>query len=92
MGSIETASSRDGAPIAYERGGESPPLVLVHGTTSDHSTWELVQPELQKHFTVYAMDRQGRGESGGGSAGNVRARGCAVLDSGPGCEQNEWGR
>ena len=66
MGSTETVTSRDGTPVAYERGGEGPPLVLVHGTTSDHSTWELVQPELQKHFTVYAMDRRGRGESGGG--------------------------
>jgi pimeloyl-ACP methyl ester carboxylesterase len=68
MGSMETVTSRDGTPIAYERSGEGPPLVLVHGTTSDHSTWELVLPELQKHFTVYAMDRRGRGESGGGGS------------------------
>jgi pimeloyl-ACP methyl ester carboxylesterase len=65
MASMETVASRDGTPIAYERGGEGPPLVLVHGTTSDHLTWELVLPELQKHFTVYAIDRRGRGESGG---------------------------
>jgi pimeloyl-ACP methyl ester carboxylesterase len=66
MGSMDTVTSTDGTPIAYERSGEGPPLVLVHGTTSDHSTWELVLPELQKHFTVYAMDRRGRGESGSG--------------------------
>ncbi len=66
MGSMQTVTSRDGTPIAYERGGQGPPLVLVHGTTSHHLTWELVQPELQKHFTVYAIDRRGRGESGGG--------------------------
>jgi pimeloyl-ACP methyl ester carboxylesterase len=66
MGSMETVTSRDGTPIAYERGGEGPPLVLLHGTTSDHSTWELVLPALQKHFTVYAVDRRGRGESGSG--------------------------
>ena len=66
MGSMETVTSRDGTPIAYERGGEGPPLVLVHGTTADHLTWELVLPELQKHFTVYAIYRRGRGESGGG--------------------------
>jgi pimeloyl-ACP methyl ester carboxylesterase len=58
MDNMEMVTSRDGTPIAYERGGEGPPLVLVHGTTSDHSTWELVQPELHKHFTVYAMDRR----------------------------------
>ncbi|HSL01718.1 MAG TPA: alpha/beta hydrolase [Rubrobacteraceae bacterium] len=73
MGGIATRTSnpasvisRDGTPIAYERSGEGPPLVLVHGTTSDHLTWELVLPELQRHFTVYAIDRRGRGESGGG--------------------------
>ena len=71
MDNMEMVTSRDGTPIAYERGGEGPPPVLVHGTTSDHSTWELVQPELHKHFTVYAMDRRGRGESGGGSAYNI---------------------
>ena len=57
MGGMESVTSRDGTPIAYDRGDEGPPLVLVHGTTSDHSTWELVLPELQKHFTVYAIDR-----------------------------------
>ena len=66
MGNMETVTSRDGTPIAYERSGEGPPLILVHGTTSDHFTWELVLPELQKHFTVYAIDRRGRGESGSG--------------------------
>ncbi len=29
-----------------------------------HRGWELVLPELQKHFTAYAMVRRGRGESG----------------------------
>jgi pimeloyl-ACP methyl ester carboxylesterase len=71
MGSMETVTSRDSTPIAYERGGEGPPLVLVHGTTSDHLTWELVLPELQKHFTVYTMDRRGRGESGGGDGSRI---------------------
>ena len=64
MGSMETVTSKDGTPIAYERSGEGPPLVMVHGTTADHLTWEPVLPELQRHFTVYAMDRRGRGESG----------------------------
>jgi pimeloyl-ACP methyl ester carboxylesterase len=68
MGSMETVTSRDGTPIAYKRSGEGPPLVLVHGTTSDHSTWELVLPELQRHFTLYAVDQRSRGESGGGGS------------------------
>ena len=60
---METVISSDGTPIAYERSGEGPPLVLVHGMVSSHRTWELVLPELRKHFTAYAMVRRGRGES-----------------------------
>jgi len=72
MGGMVTVTSRDGTPIAYERSGNGPPLVLVHGTTSDRTTWDLVLPELQKHFTVYAMDRRGRGESrDGGSSYDI---------------------
>jgi len=86
MGSVETVTSKDGTPIAYERSGEGPPLVLVHGTTVDHLTWEFVQPELQRHFTIYAMDRRGRGGSGdgGGSAYDIEREFedvVAVIDS-----------
>jgi pimeloyl-ACP methyl ester carboxylesterase len=58
------ATSRDGTPIAYWRSGSGPPLVLVHGTTADHTRWAGVLPSLQRHFTVYAMERRGRGGSG----------------------------
>lgn len=61
---METITSADGTPIAYERTGNGPPLVLVHGTTADHTRWEPVRPAFEEHFTVYAMDRRGRGESG----------------------------
>ncbi len=64
---METVTSRDGTPIAYERSGEGPPLVLVHGMTTTHRSFELVLPELQEHFTVCAMDRRGRGGSGDGA-------------------------
>lgn len=61
---METVTSRDGTPIAYWRSGSGPPLVLVHGTTADHSRWAGVLPELERHYTVYAVDRRGRGGSG----------------------------
>ena len=54
----------DGNPIAYQHSGNGPPLVLVHGTTADHTRWQLVLAALEQHFTVYAMDRRGPGESG----------------------------
>ncbi len=56
--------SKDGTRIAYERSGTGPPLVLVHGTGIDHSYWDLLVPILATDFTVYAVDRRGRGQSG----------------------------
>ncbi len=63
-GEVETITSRDGTRIAYRRGGEGPPLVLVHGTAADHGRWKPVLPALEERFTVYAIDRRGRGGSG----------------------------
>lgn len=61
---MDTITSTDGTPIAFERTGRGPPMVLVHGTTLDHTSWDLVRPGFEDHFTVYAMDRRGCGESG----------------------------
>ena len=60
---LET-KSKDGTRIAFERTGQGPPLVLVHGTTADHTRWAPVLGELEARFTVHAMDRRGRGASG----------------------------
>jgi pimeloyl-ACP methyl ester carboxylesterase len=48
--------------------GASPvtPLLLVHGTGSDHTTWRVTGPLLAIGRPVYAMDRRGRGASGDG--------------------------
>jgi pimeloyl-ACP methyl ester carboxylesterase len=62
--SVETITSADGTPIAFERTGSGPPLVLVHGTTADRTRWHHLLPALTEHFTVYTVDRRGRGESG----------------------------
>jgi pimeloyl-ACP methyl ester carboxylesterase len=62
--SQETVTSKDGTSIAYHRSGEGPPLVLVHGTSADHSRWKPVLPAFEEHFTIYAVDRRGRGDSG----------------------------
>jgi pimeloyl-ACP methyl ester carboxylesterase len=63
-GNVEQFSSNDGTRIAYERRGEGPVLVLVHGTGIDHSYWDPVVPELELRFTLYIPDRRGRGQSG----------------------------
>jgi len=63
---MESVTSKDGTEIAFKRTGSGPPLLLVHGSAGDHTRWELfdVRPTLAQHFTVYAMDRRGRGGSG----------------------------
>ena len=61
---METVASKDGTPIAYRRSGQGPPLVLVHGTTADHTRWRPILPMLEARFTVHAVDRRGRGASG----------------------------
>jgi pimeloyl-ACP methyl ester carboxylesterase len=59
--------SRDGTAIAYDRTGDGPALILVDGATA----YRAINPAaaeiaslLAPHFTVYAYDRRGRGESG----------------------------
>lgn len=81
---MKTITSRDGTSIAYQRSGVGPPLVLVHGTAADHSRWSPVLPALEEHFTVYAIDRRGRGGSGdsdGYAIGREFEDVAAVVDS-----------
>lgn len=37
---------------------------MVHGTTADHRRWETLAKYLDHDFTLYALDRRGRGGSG----------------------------
>jgi pimeloyl-ACP methyl ester carboxylesterase len=61
---VASVASRDGTRIAYRRGGRGAPLVLVHGTAADGGRWRPVLPALEERFTVHAVDRRGRGNSG----------------------------
>lgn len=56
--------SSDGTSIAVFSSGSGPPLVLVHGTTADHTTFRVLGPRLEHAFSVHAIDRRGRGASG----------------------------
>ena len=60
--------SVDGTQIACWRGGHGLPLILVHGTAADHTRWATVLPGLRERFTVWAVDRRGRGASGDAAA------------------------
>lgn len=59
-------TSRDGTPIAYERFGKGPALILVDGALCSRAFGPMpkLAPLLAPHFTVFVYDRRGRGESG----------------------------
>ena len=52
-----------GHSVAYRQAGAGPVVVLVHGITSNSSTWNRVMPYLARRFTVIAPDLIGHGES-----------------------------
>ena len=58
----------DGTRSRVFTSGTGPPLVLVHGTAGDHTTFRVVGPMLATRRTVHAIDRRGRGASGDAAA------------------------
>lgn len=52
-----------GLRIAYERAGEGPPLVLLHGAYADSREWRRQLDALSDEFTVVAWDAPGCGRS-----------------------------
>jgi pimeloyl-ACP methyl ester carboxylesterase len=61
---LEKTASLDGTVIGFWRSGAGRPLVLVHGTTADHTRWRSVAGLIEPHAALYAVDRRGRGASG----------------------------
>jgi pimeloyl-ACP methyl ester carboxylesterase len=53
----------NGVEIAYERAGDGPPIVFVHGATSDSRMWHPQLAALADEFTVVAWDEPGAGRS-----------------------------
>ena len=56
--------SADGTSIAVWVEGSGPPLVLVHGSLTDHTTFAPFVAELRDGLTTFSMDRRGYGASG----------------------------
>jgi pimeloyl-ACP methyl ester carboxylesterase len=83
--SMQRIISPAGATVSYHKCGSGPPLVLVHGSFSNHKTnWALVKPLLAKQFTVYAIARRGRGETDATEGHSVEDEGgdiAALIES-----------
>jgi len=57
--------SKDGTVIAYDQTGSGPVIILVDGALCSRlfGPMKTLAPLLSQHFTVFAYDRRGRGDS-----------------------------
>jgi haloacetate dehalogenase len=53
----------EGVSINAVRGGEGPPVLLLHGSPQTLAMWHLVAPRLAEDYTVIATDLRGYGDS-----------------------------
>jgi pimeloyl-ACP methyl ester carboxylesterase len=65
MTTSNTVISNDGTQIAFSKIGQGPALILVDGAFCSRQFGPMMPltERLSPHFTVYAYDRRGRGES-----------------------------
>jgi pimeloyl-ACP methyl ester carboxylesterase len=62
--STGSVTSKDGTPIGYRQLGRGPGVILVHGGMQASQNLMRLAGALSEQFTVYVMDRRGRGLSG----------------------------
>jgi len=63
QGEIQFVNSA-GIKMRYLKIGKGEPLVLIHTLRTQLEYFEKIIPELAKHYTVYALDLPGHGQSG----------------------------
>lgn len=63
---MEKVISKDGTPIAFDRLGSGPALILIDGAMCYRGFGPMpaMAKRLASHFTVFHYDRRGRGDSG----------------------------
>jgi haloacetate dehalogenase len=64
-GFTDDSAPVNGQRIAFSRGGDGPPVLVLHGFPQTRAMWRRIAPELARDFTVIAADLRGYGESSG---------------------------
>ncbi len=62
--STHDVRSKDGTSIAYTRTGQGPGLIVLPGNNRMSHNYEKIATLLRTDFTVYVVERRGRGASG----------------------------
>jgi pimeloyl-ACP methyl ester carboxylesterase len=71
MSSIKAAEVSDGVRLAYVEQGarQRIPVVLLHGFSDSHRSFDLLRPHLPSEWRVFAPTQRGHGESSKPSGG-----------------------
>lgn len=49
--------------LFYQKSGQGSPILLLHGNGESNEIFDKLIPQLNRHFTVYAIDSRGHGKS-----------------------------
>jgi pimeloyl-ACP methyl ester carboxylesterase len=63
----------NGIETYYERRGEGPPIVFVHGAMLDHSMWEPQIERFAETYETIVYDLRGHGRTGGSEVSSYSA-------------------
>ena len=74
-------TSADGTSIGYRQLGRGPGIVLVHGAMQASQNFTRLAQELAEAFTIYVLDRRGRGLSGPYGPRHTIQHDCEDLDA-----------
>jgi pimeloyl-ACP methyl ester carboxylesterase len=60
---MQTVISKDGSKISFEKTGQGPAVILIHGALASSKDHDDLAQLLSQHFTVYNYDRRGHGNT-----------------------------